>query len=353
MPDRKKFQKELNGKQIDLFILKNTQGTEVSITNYGATVVSILVADKNKRMDDVVLGFNSIDGYLQDENAAYMGCIVGRYANRITDAKFKIEDKEYQLSVNLPDLNAILHGGKSNFSNRVWDIKKTTANSIEMEIFSADGDQGFPGNLTVNVVHTLTDDNALVIDYTAITDKATHVNLTHHSYFNLAGEGNPTILNDELFLNADYYTPVNEKIIASGKVEPVKNTPMNFTKPEMIGKRIDADFMQLKLGGGYDHNWVINKKTEGEYALAATLHNKETGRFMEVFTTEPGIQLYTGNFLDGKYIGKRGKPYPKRSGLCLETQHFPDSPNHPQYPSTLLKPNDIYKQKTSYKFSVR
>ena len=353
MPNRKNFQKELNGKQLDLFTLKNAKGAEATVTNYGAAVVSLLVADKNNKMDDVVLGFDTIDGYLQDENAAYMGCIVGRYANRITDAKFKLDGKEYQLSINLPDLQAILHGGKSNFSNRVWDVKKNTGNAIEMKIFSSDGDQGFPGNLTLNVVYTLTDENELMIDYRASTDKATHVNFTHHSYFNLAGEGNPTILNDELMINADRFAPVNEKIIANGKTEPVKDTPMDFKTPHAIGERIDADFPQIKLGGGYDHTWVINKKVENEYSLAATLYNKESGRFMEVFTTEPGMQFYTGNFLDGKYIGKKGKPYPKRSGLCLETQHFPDSPNHPQYPSTLLKPGEVYEQKTTYKFSVR
>ncbi len=344
------FQKEVDGKKTDLFILKNKNGMEIAFTNYGATIVALTTPDKAGKMDDIVLGYKTIDGYMGDKDP-YFGTVVGRYANRICKGKFKIDSTEYTLPINNGPNS--LHGGKKGFSELVWDAQQSGDTAITFTMTSADGDQGYPGTLTTKVIYTLNDNNELTVEYSATTDKPTIINLSQHSYFNLNGEGSGDILAHELMLNADKYTPVDSTLIPTGKLEDVKGTPMDFTKPEKIGARIKDNFIQLTYGGGYDHNWVLNKKQESELTLAATVYSAESGRYMEVYTTEPGIQFYCGNFLDGSLIGKKGLPYKHRNGLCLETQHYPDSPNQKDFPSTLLLPGKEYHHKTCFKFSTK
>jgi len=342
------FERVVDGKPTSLFTMKNENGMVVTLTNYGAKIVSIYVPDKNGDFADVMLGFNSLEKYL--EWGASHGAVVGPFANRIANAKFTIGEETYQLPVN--NSEACLHSGPDSWYRKVWDYEQN-GNSTVFTLESPDGEFGFPGNKKVKVTYTLTENNELKIDYEVTTDKATHINLTNHSYFNLRGEGNGDILNHVLVINADKSTPVvDESMIPTGEIVDIRGTDLDFTTPHAIGERIDNDNPQLVFGAGYDFNYVLNKESN-ELSFAASAFEPESGRYMEVFTTEPGVQLYSGNHLNGKEIGKGGKPYTARTGFCLETQHFPDSPNQPGFPSTLLNPGETYRSTTVFKFSVR
>jgi aldose 1-epimerase len=332
-----------------LYTLKNKNGLVAQITNFGAKIVSLFVPDSKGSFADIVLGYETIDGYIKGN--PYFGAICGRYANRIAEGKFVIEGKTYQLPVNNGPNS--LHGGPEGFNNQVFDAKKTGSTAVEMFYVSKDGEMGYPGTLNLKVTYTLTNNNELRLDYEATTDKATYINICSHSFFNLAGEGNGDILNHEITINSDKFTPVNDVLIPTGEIRSVKGTPMDFTKPVKIGKHIDDDFDQLDYGKGYDHNWVLNKRGAGELSLAATCHEPKSNRVLEVYTTQPGMQLYTGNWLDGSDKGKGAKSYGMRSALCLETQNFPDSPNKANFPSTLLKPGEVYRHTCLYKFLVK
>ncbi len=342
------FERVVDGKPTSLFTMKNESGMVVTLTNYGAKIVSIYVPDKNGDFADVMLGFNSIEKYR--EWGASHGAVVGPFANRIANAQFTIGEETYQLPVNNGE--ACLHSGPDSWYRKVWDYEQN-GNSTVFTLESPDGEFGFPGNKKVKVTYTLTENNELKIDYEVTTDKATHINLTNHSYFNLRGEGNGDILNHVLVINADKSTPVvDESMIPTGEIVDIRGTDLDFTTPHAIGERIDNDNPQLVFGAGYDFNYVLNKESN-ELSFAASAFEPESGRYMEVFTTEPGVQLYSGNHLNGKEIGKGGKPYTARTGFCLETQHFPDSPNQPGFPSTLLNPGETYRSTTVFKFSVR
>jgi aldose 1-epimerase len=338
---------EIDGNKITQYTLTNPKGMSVKILNYGGTVTDIMAPDKDGKMGDVVLGYDSLSGYLQTGNP-YFGCLVGRYANRIANAKFTLDGKTYQLAAN--DHGNTLHGGLKGFDKRIWtasDMNSDSVSSIKFSYDSKDGEEGYPGNMHTEVVYTLTGDNQLKIDYTATTDKATPVNLTNHCYFNLSAGADSTILDHELMLKADKYTPVNDKLIPTGKIDNVKGTPMDFITAKKIGKDI------AQVTGGYDHNWVLNKN-EGVLVMIGSLYHPASGRYMEVLTTQPGIQFYSGNFLDGTLKNTRGgAKYVQHAGLCLETQHFPDSPNQPSFPNTILKPGEVYKHTTVYAFSVK
>ena len=341
-----------DGKQVSLFTLTNRKGAEARITNYGGIVVSLKVPDRKGQLDDVVLGFDTLDEYTAG-NPPYFGALIGRYANRIALGRFKLNGVEYKLATN-NDPNH-LHGGVKGFDKVVWDarpLKTRTGAALELTYLSRDGEEGYPGNLRARVVYTLTENNELRIDYSATTDKDTIVALTHHSYFNLKGQGNGDILDHQLMLNASRFTPIDATSIPTGELRAVKGTPFDFTKPMALGSRIDQADEQLKNGSGYDHNYVINGRA-GVLRKAAEAYEATTGRVMEVWTTEPGVQLYTGNFLTAGLKGKDGKTYDKRYGFCLETQHFPDSPNHPNFPSTVLRRGGRYSTTTIYRFSAR
>ena len=345
---KQSFGKTEDGRQTELYILTNKHGMEVSITNYGGTVVTLKVPDRNGKREDVVLGYDKLDDYVAGK--AYFGAIVGRYANRIAHAKFTLNGATYTLPKNDGDNH--LHGG---FNKRVWTAKYASSSagqSLELTYLSKDGEEGFPGNLSVKVVYTLTDENELKIDYSATTDKDTVLNLTNHAYFNLAGQGNGDILQQQVMIQADRFTPIDATSIPTGELRSVKGTPFDFTKMTAIGARIDQDDQQLKLRRGYDHNFVLNGDTMRALFLAAQAYDPHSGRVLEVLTTEPGIQLYTGNFLDGIH-GKDGKVYNRRYAFCLETQHFPDSPNHPNFPTAELKPGQHFQSTTVYKFSTK
>lgn len=338
----------INGKKTKIFELTNQNGVKLLITNYGARVVSIIVPDKNDHPTDVSLGYDSVKTY-QKKDEPYFGAIIGRFGNRINEGKFTLDGKNYQLQLN--DGKNTLHGGIDGFFGKVWDAKLVNRNTLQLSYFSKDGEAGYPGNVNTTVVYTLTDDNSIKIDYTATTDKTTVLNLTNHTYFNLNGEGDHSILDHELSIAANKYTPVNETLIPTGKIESVKGTPFDFTTAKAIGKDIEADNEQLKYGKGYDHNFVLDKN-DGKTPIA-TVKSIKTGIKMEIFTTEPGLQFYSGNFLTGTTKdGKGGKSYPFRSAFCLETQHFPDSPNQPAFPTTVLKPGQTYTTSTTYKFLV-
>ena len=326
------------------FTITNPNGIQVSILNYGGTVTNIITPDKENKMGDVILGFDSLSGYLQKGNP-YFGCLVGRYGNRIAKGKFVLDGKTYQLPLN--NNGNTLHGGIKGFDKVIWQATKLAGDSsLQLSYTSKDGDEGFPGNLTVTVVYTLTIDNALQIAYNATTDKATPVNLTNHSYFNLSGGKESTILDHEVMIKADKFTAVDSLLIPTGQLPDVKGTPMDFTSAKKVGKEIAS------VNGGYDHNWVLNRKGS-DLELITTVYDAKSGRFMEVFTTEPGIQFYTSNFLDSTLKGKNNLLYPKHAALCLETQHFPDGPNQPSFPNTILKPGETYRQVTKYKFSFK
>jgi aldose 1-epimerase len=349
--EKKPFGK-VDGKNVSLYTLSNAVGMKMSVTDFGGIVTSFFAPDRTGKMDDIVLGYDNVDGYVK--NSPFFGAIIGRYGNRIGKARFSLGGKEYSLPVN--DGPNCLHGGKKGFDKVVWNSREARRNGavgVEFTYASKDGEQGFPGNLSATVVYWLTDNREFSIEYTATADKETVVNLTQHNYWNLSGEGSGDILGHEVTIHADRYTPVDATLIPTGELATVKGTPMDFNRPTTVGSRIDADFEQLKRGKGYDHNWVINRKSPEDLALAAVVNDPKTGRLMEVLTTEPGMQFYSGNHLDGSIIGKTGKPYKMRNGLCLETQHFPDSPNKPSFPTTVLKPGQICKSMTTYRFSMQ
>ena len=348
---KKSFGKTPDGQPVDLFVLTNKNGAEVSITNYGGAVVSLKVPDRSGKLADVVLGYDGIDGYVNDKS--YFGALVGRYGNRIGHAQFVLDGKTYTLAENNGENS--LHGGVKGFNKAVWTAKtlsKKDGQLLELSYLSKDGEEGFPGNLKVTVTYTWTDANALKIEYSATTDKKTVVNLTNHSYFNLAGQGSGDSLGHLLTIEADKFTPVDSGLIPTGELRDVAGTPFDFRNSTAIGARISQDDEQLKLGGGYDHNFVLRRSAGSSESLAARVVEPTSGRVLEVWTTEPGVQFYTGNFLDGKSAGKGGATYPKRSAFCLETQHFPDSPNQPKFPSVALNPGERYHTITTYKFSA-
>lgn len=334
---------------MELYTLTNSNGVETSITNYGGRVVTLKVPDRAGKFADVVLGFDSLDPYLG--NSPYFGALIGRYGNRIGKARFTLDGKEYKLAANNGP-NA-LHGGVVGFDKVLWKGEEGTGEepSLKLTYLSKDGEEGYPGNLSVTVVYTLTDRNELRIDYEAATDQDTVLNLTNHSYFNLAGEGVGDILGHEIMINADRFTPIDSGLIPTGELKPVKGTPFDFTKSTAIGARINDKDQQIQFGKGYDHNFVLNGG--GGLTLAARVVEPHSGRIMEVLTTQPGVQFYTGNFLDGSVKGKGGKAYPYRSAFCLETQHFPDSPNKPGFPSVVLKPGEKFTSTTVYRFTAQ
>ncbi|HEV2115730.1 MAG TPA: aldose epimerase family protein [Terriglobales bacterium] len=346
------FGKTEDGREADLYVLRNKNGMEVAITNYGADIVRLKVPDRHGKVEDVVLGYDNLDGYIHDK--AYFGATVGRYANRIAHGQFTLDGHVYTLPKNNGDNT--LHGGTRGFNKALWtakDVSVPAATSLQMSYLSKDGDQGFPGNLSVDVRFALNDDNSLKIEYAATSDKDTVLNLTNHSYFNLAGQGNGNILKQELTLHASRFTPVNANLIPTSQIVGVKGTPLDFTQAAAIGARIGANFEQLKLARGYDHNFVLDGNPARKPVLAARAYDPGSGRVLEVWTSQPGIQFYSGNFLDGTVAGKGGVKYPFRSGFCLETQHFPDSPNQPKFPSTELKAGRWFRSTTTYKFSTQ
>jgi aldose 1-epimerase len=348
---KERFGKMADGRTVDIYTLTNRNGLEVKITNYGATVVSLKVPDRKGEFADVVLGYDSYEGYLR--NSAYIGAIVGRYANRIARGRFSLNGVDYKLAVNNGENH--LHGGNVGFDQVLWEArpsKTRNGTGLTLSYLSPDGEEGYPGKLSVGVIYTLTSSNELRVDYYATTDKDTLVNLTQHSYFNLSGQGSGDILGHELFINANRFTPTDAGSIPTGELRSVKGTPFDFTTPRAIGARINQADEQLGFGKGYDHNFVLNGKW-GTLKRAAKVLDPTTGRLMEVWTTEPGLQLYTGNFLDGSKIGKDARAYKLHYGFCLETQHFPDSPNQPKFPGTVLRRGAAYRTTTVFKFSVQ
>jgi len=346
------FGKTSDGQEVDLYTLTNKKGMEVAITNFGGIIVSLKAADRHGKLDDVVLGYDSLDGYLT--NKAFFGALIGRYGNRIAHGKFSLNGSTYTLPKN--DGDNTLHGGPEGFNKRVWtakDVSGAKGQALELTYLSKDGDEGFPGNVSAKVVYTLTDQNEVTIAYSATTDKETVLNLTNHSYFNLAGQGTGDILGHQLMIRGDHITAVDDTLIPTGELRPVKDTPFDFTHATAIGARINQDDPQIKVGKGYDHNWVLNSHGAHSPVLAAEAYEPNSGRVLQVLTVEPGVQFYSGNFLDGTITGKGGKVYKHRYGFCLETQHFPDSPNHPKFPSTTLKPGQTYSTITIFKFSTR
>ena len=341
------------GIDVNLFTLTNRNGVEMRVTNYGGIIVSLKVPDARGQFDDVVLGYDSLAGYIEEN--PYFGAIIGRYGNRIAGGRFELDGETYQLATNNGPNH--LHGGIKGFDKVVWQAEPFEADGSRGLVFSYTspaGEEGYPGTLDVRVTYTLTDDDELIFDYEATTDAATHVNLTQHSYFNLAGHGAGDILDHELMLNADAFTPVDSTLIPTGEIRAVEGAPLDFRSPARIGARIEADHPQIVRGLGYDHNFVLNRDqaAQDSVALAARVVEPGSGRAMEVYTTEPGIQFYSGNFLDGTIRGKDGVVYARRTGFCLETQHFPDSPNRPAFPSTVLRPGERYHTRTLYRFST-
>lgn len=340
-----------DGSAVTLYTFKNTNGVEMKVINYGGYITSLRTPDKSGVMEDVVLGYDSLSGYLKAPS--FFGCIVGRYGNRIAKGQFKLDDKTYTLVKNNGQNH--LHGGTKGFDKVMWEATPSTSAdgaSLKLTYLSKDMEEGYPGNLQVTVVYTLTNDNEVKIQYEATTDKKTVINLTNHSYFNLSGNTKRNILDHKLSIAASKFLPVDATLIPTGELKDVKGTPFDFTSPEVIGKRINDNDPQIKAGIGYDHCWIFDK-TPGAMELAATVYDSISGRYMEMFTTEPATQFYSGNFLDGKVTGKFNTVYQQRYGLCLETQHYPDSPNQPKFPSVVLNPGDIYKTQTIYKFSTK
>ncbi len=343
------FQTLIDGKNTDLFILRNKNKAEAAFTNYGARIVSLRVPDQSGKLTDVGVGFAGVEAYRQSTEP-YFGATIGRYGNRIAGGKFKLDGQEYSIFINNSP-NA-LHGGKKGFQDVVWDARQVNDQTLEFSYLSKDMEEGFPGNLQVKVIYSLSDDNELIINYEASTDKKTIVNLTNHAFFNLNGEGSGNILNHSLQINAAQYTPVDSTLIPLGKLVSVAGSPFDFRKAVKIGGRIENHTIQLKYGKGYDHNYVLNPAESGKMKSAAIARGDQSGIVMEVFTQEPGLQFYSGNFMQGKNTFKGGSKDDFRTAFCLETQHFPDSPNQPAFPETVLKPGDLYKTSTVYKFSV-
>ena len=347
----KPFGKLSDGQAADLYTLTNKNGAVTTISNYGGTVTSLTMPDRNGKFSDVVLGFSSLDKYVKD--SPYFGALIGRYGNRIAKGEFSLDGKNYKLATN--NIGNALHGGLKGFDKVVWEATpKVTAQgpSLKLTYTSKDGEEGYPGTLKVTATYTLTNKNELKLVYRATTDKDTVVNLTHHSYFNLAGQGNGTILDHVLTLDSSRYTPVDKTLIPTGKIATVKGTPLDFRKPTPIGAHIDAKDEQLKFAGGYDHNFVADKLFPGTLTRIAKVEEPKSGRVMEVLSTEPAVQFYAGNFLDGTLKGKGGKVYAYRGGFCLEPQHYPDSPNHKNFPTTVLKRGETYKNTIIYRFST-
>ncbi len=348
LPADSAFEKTVDGKQTHLYILKNKNGMQAAITNYGGRLVALLVPDSAGKMIDVAVGISSVDGYIKSTEP-YYGATIGRYGNRIAKGHFSLEGKQYTLATN--NAPNTLHGGKKGYQDVVWDAKKINDQTLELTYLSKDMEEGFPGNLSIKVIYTITDDNSFKCEYEATTDKITVVNLTNHAYFNLNGEGSGTILNHLVQLRASNYTPVDSTLIPTGKIEPVKGTPLDFTTPTTIGARINETNEQLKNGKGYDHNFVLDKH---DMTLPiATVKGDKTGIVMEVFTEEPALQFYSGNFMQGKNTMKYGEKDDYRTSFAMETQHYPDSPNQPQFPSTVLKPGQVYKTQSIYKFKTK
>lgn len=350
IPDKKNFQQTIDGKPVDLYFLKNKNNIQIAITNYGGRIVGLWLPDVKGKITDVVAGFKSLDDYIHSKEP-YYGALIGRYGNRIRNAQFVLDDSIYTLTANTGVHQ--LHGGKKGFQYVVWNAKQVDDSILELHYLSKDGEEGYPGNLHVKVNYTLTANNELQIEYTAATDKKTVLNLTAHPFFNLNGEGRGTINNHLLTVIADNYTPVDSFVIANGKIETVENTPFDFRKATTIGARVNDTNEQLKFGKGYDHNFVLNKGITTLPELAAIVEGDKSGIIMEILTTEPGLQFYGGNFMKGENIFKSGVKDKFRTTFCLETQHFPDSPNNPQFPSTVLEPGKTYHQKTIYKFLVK
>ena len=341
------FRTEVDGKKTDLYILRNKNNMEVCITNFGGRIVSVMVPDKDGQMRDVVLGFDSIQDYISKPSD--FGASIGRYANRINQGKFTLDGVEYQLPRN--NYGHCLHGGPQGFQYRVYDAVQLNPQELQLTYVAKDGEEGFPGNITCKVLMKLTDDNAIDIQYEAETDKPTIVNMTNHSYFNLDGDAGSNA-EHLLTIDADYYTPVDSTFMTTGEIVPVEDTPMDFRTPMLVGERInDFDFVQLKNGNGYDHNWVLNAKGDIN-RRAASLKSQKTGIVLDVYTNEPGVQVYAGNFLDGSLTGKKGITYNQRASVCLETQKYPDTPNKPEWPSAVLRPGEKYMSQCIFKFSV-
>ncbi|MBS1522964.1 MAG: galactose mutarotase [Bacteroidetes bacterium] len=348
LPADSAFEKTIDGKQTHLFVLKNKNGMEAAITNYGGRLVALLVPDSAGKMIDVSVGMSSVDDYVKSTER-YYGATIGRYGNRIAKGHFTLEGKQYTLATN--NAPNTLHGGKKGYQDVVWDAKKVNDQTLVLTYLSKDMEEGFPGNLKVKVTYSLTDDNGFKCDYEATTDKTTIVNLTNHAYFNLNGEGSGTILNHLVQFKADHYTPVDSTLIPTGKIEPVKGTPFDFTTATTIGARINDANDQLKNGKGYDHNFVLNKHTIAD--PIAIVKGDKTGIVMEIYTEEPAMQFYSGNFMQGKNTMKYGEKDDYRTAFAMETQHYPDSPNQPQFPSTVLKPGQTYKTESLYKFKTK
>lgn len=350
--DAKNFKSEVGGKQVDLYTLESGNGLYMQVTNFGGRVVSLWCPDKNGKLDDIVLGHKTLKEYVDyNDGERFIGCVVGRYANRIANGQFSIDGTTYNVPKN--NNGQSLHGGLIGLDMVVWDVDQVTDNQIKFSYTSPDGDEGYPGTLKIVMTYTLTKKNEFEIAYTATTDKPTVVNLSHHGFFNMKGEGKGTINDHVLQINADSITPVNEVLIPTGKLMAVAGTPFDFNKATSIGERVNLDNEQLKFGKGYDHNWVLNRKTANGLEFAASVYEPLSGRYMEVWTDQPGIQFYGGNFFKGKGLGKSGSTFNYREAIALETQKFPDSPNQPAFPTTLLKPGEKYKQTCVYKFSTK
>ena len=347
---RADFQSTIAGKETDLYILRNSEGNEVAISNYGGALVAIMVPDRNGNRANVIQGHDNINDIVNSPEP-YLSTLIGRYGNRICKGRFQLHGKEYQLPINNGPNS--LHGGLKGFNAKVWDALQMNDHTLVLKYVSPYGEEGFSGEMKTTVVYSFTDDNELVIEYMATTNKKTIVNLTSHGFFSLAGIANPTptIENLECEINADFYIPIDETSIPTGELLRVEGTPFDFRKPKAVGKDIDADNEQIKNGAGYDHCFVLNKKEEGELSFAARIKEPVSGRIMEVYTTEPGVQVYTDNWADG-YKGQNGATFPRRSAICFEAQHFPDSPNRPYFPSVVLNPGEQYTQKTVYRFAV-
>ncbi len=341
------FQKEIDGKQTDLYVLENENGVTVYLTNYGARIVGIITPDLDGNLTDISPGYSSIDEYI--EKGMYLGCVVGRYANRIKDGKFSLDNVDYTLAINNGP-NA-LHGGEKGFDKQVWDVVEKQ-DTIVFSYTSKEGEEGYPGTMNVTVAYSLNSENELSLEYSATTDRKTIINLTNHNFFNLKGEGEGTILDHYLQINSNYITPVDSTLIPTGSLLSIQNTPFDFNEGKVIGQDIEEDHQQLIFGQGYDHNWVVNQEVLGDLTFAAKLWEPTTGRYVEFSSTEPGLQVYTGNFMRGQNTGKAGKKYEFRSAIALESQHFPNSPNQENFPSTILLPNDTYHQLTVWKFGV-